>query len=55
MRREMDCIQFESRWEIGVIIQALEEWQKDHGSKNPERNEHVQELVDQLDVMSMNW
>lgn len=47
---DMDCIQFESRVEIGEIIKALEEWQKSH--KN---NDTVQELIDKLDVMSMNW
>ena len=47
---ELDKIQFESRWEIGAIIKALEEWQKDHG-----KNEYVQEMIDKLDVMSMSW
>ena len=46
----MDTIQFESRYEIGAIIKALEEWQKDHGE-----NEYVQEMIDKLDVMSMSW
>lgn len=47
----MDKIQFESRAEIGTIIKALEDWQKeDHG-----KDETVQELINKLDAMSMNW
>lgn len=46
----MDTIQFESRREIGEIIQALEQQQNDHG-----KNETVQELIDLLDAMSMSW
>lgn len=40
----MDKIQFES------IIKALEDWQEDHG-----KDETVQELINKLDAMSMNW
>ena len=47
----MDKIQFESRAEIGTIIKALEDWQEDHGKKD----ETVQELINKLDAMSMNW
>lgn len=46
----MDKIQFESRAEIGTIIKALEDWQEDH-----EKDETVQELINKLDAMSMNW
>lgn len=46
----MDKIQFESRAEIGTIIKALEDWQEDHG-----KHETVQELINKLDAMSMNW
>ena len=55
MNLNMDSIQFESRYEIGAIIKALEEWQKDHGKKDQDKNEYVQEMIDKLDVMSMNW
>lgn len=41
----------ESRAEIGTIIKALEDWQEDHGKKD----ETVQELINKLDAMSMNW
>lgn len=47
---DMDTIQFESRAEIGIIIKALEEWQKSH-----EVDGTVQELIDKLDAMSMSW
>lgn len=33
MKQNMDTIQFESRWEIGEVITALEEWQEMHGTK----------------------
>ena len=47
----MDKIQFESRAEIGTIIKALEDWQEDHGKKD----ETVQELINKLDAMSVNY
>lgn len=53
MKLNMDSIQFESRYEIGAIIKALEEWQNTH--KSDDKSEYVQELIDKLDVMSMNW
>lgn len=31
-------------------IKALEDWQEDHG-----KDETVQELINKLDAMSMNW
>lgn len=43
-------IQFESRAEIGTIIKVLEDWQEDHG-----KDETIQELINKLDAMSMNW
>ena len=48
---DSDKIQFESRAEIGTIIKALEDWQEDYGKKD----ETVQELINKLDAMSMNW
>lgn len=50
MKLNMDTIQFESRAEIGEIINALETYQKEHG-----KSETVQELIDELDAMSMSW
>lgn len=50
MKMELDTIQFESRAEIGTIINALEEWQEEHGE-----DATVQELIDKLDVMGMCW
>lgn len=53
MKLKMDTIQFESRTEIGEIIQALEEWQDEH--KGDRKADTVIELIDKLDVMSMCW
>ena len=54
MKLEMDTIQFESRMEIGEIINALEEWQDLH-SDTDKKAKTVQELIDKLDLMSMCW
>lgn len=44
----MDTIQFESRREIQVIYEALE--------NSPKKNDkEVNELMDLLDVMHMEW
>lgn len=53
MRKDMDCIQFESRWEIEEVISALEEWQKSHKSDN--KADTVKRLIELLDVMHMEW
>lgn len=50
---DMDKIQFESRAEIGEIIQALEEWQEQKNTRAD--NDTVQELIDKLDAMCMSW
>lgn len=47
----MDKIQRAEFESIGTIIKALEDWQEDHGKKD----ETVQELINKLDAMSMNW
>jgi hypothetical protein len=54
MKLEMDTIQFESRSEIGEIINALEEWQDLHSDAD-KKAKTVKELIDKLDVMSMCW
>lgn len=51
MQRSMDKIQFESRAEIGAAIRALEEWQ----AKQAKKDEVVQDLINKLDVMEMEW
>lgn len=53
MKKDMDCIQFESRMEIGEIITALEEWQKSH--KSDSKAKTVEKLINLLDVMHMEW
>ena len=54
MKKDMDKIIFESRWEIREVITALEAWQKTHGAKD-EKADTVKRLIDLLDVMSMEW
>lgn len=46
----MDKIQRAEILKAGTIIKALEDWQEDHG-----KDETVQELINKLDAMSMNW
>lgn len=53
MKKDMDCIQFESRYEIGEVIQTLEEWQESH--KSDSKADTVKRLIDLLDVMCMEW
>lgn len=53
MKTDMDCIQFESRYEIAEVIQALEEWQESH--KSDSKADTVKRLVGLLDVMYMAW
>jgi len=53
MKKDMDCIQFESRYEIGDIIHALEEWQDSH--QRDDKADTVKRMIDLLDVMCMEW
>lgn len=53
MKKDMDKIIFESRYEIGEVIQALEEWQKSH--KSDSKGDTVERLINLLDVMCMEW
>lgn len=50
MKAEYDTVQFESRREVDVILNALEEWQEEH-----EESVIVQELMGKLEEMSMCW
>lgn len=50
MKLDMDKIQFEHRWEIDEIAEALKEYQEDQG-----KNETVTKLINLLDAMWMNW
>jgi succinate dehydrogenase flavin-adding protein (antitoxin of CptAB toxin-antitoxin module) len=49
----MDKIQFESRREIGEIIQVLEKYVEAYPAEKD--NQIVKELYDLLDVMEMAW
>lgn len=53
MKKDMDKIIFESRYEIGEVIQALEEWQKSH--KSDSKADTVERLSELLEVMHMEW
>lgn len=47
MSQEAPPVRKNARWSI---TKALEDWQEDH-----EKDETVQELINKLDAMSMNW
>lgn len=49
MEGNYDSIQFETRAEIGEVIQALKEWKDVH--KNDSKMETIQELIDRLDII----
>ena len=53
MKANMDIIQFESRREIEKIVVVLNAWMDEH-KEAPERD-IVQEMIDKLEVMHMNW
>ena len=53
MEGNYDSIQFETRAEIGEVIQALKEWKDVH--KNDSKMETIQELIVRLDIISMSW
>lgn len=53
MKREMDCIQFESRIEIEEIMQVIAKYEMQNpGEKN---NETLEQLFHLLDLMHMEW
>ena len=53
MKMNLDTIQFESRYEIRNILQALEKYQEEHPTSDIIND--VKRLIDLLDVMDMNW
>lgn len=50
MKLNMDTIQFDDRYEIQNIINALEEYSETHKD-----NKDVQKLINLLDVMLISW
>lgn len=54
MKKDMDCIQFESRYEIDEVCGIISEWQKTHGA-NDDKAETAEKLLRLLDVMYMEW
>ena len=53
MKKTMDKIQFESRAEVGEVMNALEKYLTDHPSARESRT--VNRLIDLLEVMDMEW
>lgn len=53
MDKTNDSIIFESRAEIGAIIQALEAWEDDHPHDKDRTT--VSRMIELLDVMGMSW
>lgn len=51
MKRQMDKIQFESRAELGELLNALEKYMDEH----PNENKSVKELYNLLDIMEFEW
>ena len=54
MKREMDCIKFENRWEISDLIAVLEDCILS-GAVSGSHKESIRELVKMLDIMYMEW
>lgn len=55
MKAGLDNITFESQAEIGYIINALEEWKKEHSHEREAQHEVVKDLINKLDVIGMSW
>lgn len=53
MKKTNDSIVFESRYEIGDTIHALEQWLDTHHTG--EEVDTVKQMVKLLDSMAMNW
>lgn len=54
MKKNLDHIIFDSKYEVIDILNALDEWKKTH-SKSDEKRKSVEELYKLLDVMEMEW
>lgn len=53
MKKNMDNIQFESRYEIDEVVSVCETFLKEH--PNARGKETVERLRDLLDAMYMEW
>lgn len=53
MKKDMDCIQFESRGEIEEIMQMMDEYIEQNPIKKS--NKTLERFYDLLDVMHMEW
>lgn len=55
MRKESgDTIRFESRAELGLLLNILDEYKENHKSETKKLDE-VKELYNILDMMEFNW
>lgn len=52
MKRQMDKIQFESRAELGELLNALKKYMDEHPN---DKNKSVKELYSLLDIMEFEW
>lgn len=53
MQKDMDKIQFESRYEIEEIMKVIDKYVKQNPSEK--NNKTLERLFDLLDVMHMEW
>ena len=53
MKKDMGTIEFENRYEIDDIMNALSKYLKEH--PRAEGKQTIQELINLLDVMYMEW
>lgn len=53
MKKDMDCIQFESRREIEEIMRVIDKYVKQNPAEK--NNKTLEHFFDLLDVMHMEW
>ena len=53
MKKDMDCIQFESRREIEEIMQVIDKYVKQNPAEK--NNKTLERFFNLLDVMHMEW
>lgn len=53
MKKNMDTIQFENRYEIDEVVDALQTYIKEH--PNNSNKDTINKLIDLLNVMYMEW
>lgn len=53
MKKDMDKIQFESRYEIEAIMKVVDKYVKQNPAEKD--NEELKRLFELLDIMHMEW